>query len=143
MSEEKGLTREDLKYMFDAASEKFFKEFKAVKTEPIITINSSSAPVSVEEINRELARRLRESADTAIGGCYSEDSSRATIVKKIKKSELIKEIHDAVIENLSCGITIDLDVPSASCEIGYPAGAAEKAAESVIKKYIGVTQVID
>ncbi|QAT48581.1 hypothetical protein EQM14_01615 [Caproiciproducens sp. NJN-50] len=139
MSED--ITRADLEYMFNTAAEKFFKEFKAARIEPVININSGST--SVKEISKQLAQMFRESADSAAGGCYSETFSRATMAKQIKRSELIKEIHDAVIESLSSSITIDLDVPSASCKIGYPVNAAERAAENVIKRYIGDIQVID
>ena len=141
MPEEKNIAREDLKHLFDAAAEKFFKEFKVARIEPTINITSGSA--SVEEINKQLTQMLREPVEAVSGDYYSKDSLHATMVKQIKKNELIKEIHDAVIESLSRGITIDLDAPSASCQIGYPAGAAERAAENVIKRYIGDTQVIE
>lgn len=143
MSED--ITRADLEYMFNTAAEKFFKTFNAAKVEPTITIQNAtiSGEADVKKINEELSKMVQKSTDVAAVGRYSESPSHATMVKQIKKSEIIKEIHDAVIESLSSGITIDLDVRSASCKIRYPAGAAEKAAENVIWQYIGNAQVID
>ena len=71
---EKPITREDLEYMFNTATEKFVKEFQAAKVEPQITIQNAtlSCKADVKKINKELAEMLQESADAVAGGCYSE-----------------------------------------------------------------------
>ena len=57
------IEKENLKYMFDAATAKFFATFNATKVTPVLTIQHQeiTEKADVQEINHELADMLRES----------------------------------------------------------------------------------
>jgi hypothetical protein len=66
------IEKENLKYMFDAATAKFFATFNATKVEPAVTIQHQEVTekADVQEINHELARMVTESAGVTGGGDY-------------------------------------------------------------------------
>lgn len=76
MAEEERLTREDLEYVFNKATEKFFKTFNAAKVEPTITIQNAtiSGEADVKKIDESLAKMIQKSASVTASGCYFEDS---------------------------------------------------------------------
>lgn len=57
------IEKENLKYMFDVATAKFFVAFNATKVTPVLTIQHQeiTEKADVQEINHELADMLRES----------------------------------------------------------------------------------
>ena len=66
------IEKENLKYMFDAATAKFFATFNATKVEPSVTIQHQEVTekADVQEINHELAQMVTEAAGTTGGEKY-------------------------------------------------------------------------
>lgn len=64
------IEKENLKYVFDATTAKFFAAFNAVAVQPEVTIQNQNITekADVQEINRELAGMLRETVTA--GGSY-------------------------------------------------------------------------
>lgn len=67
------IEKENLKYMFDAATAKFFATFNATKVEPTLTIQHQEVTekADVQEINQQLAAMLGEASGVTAGGNYA------------------------------------------------------------------------
>lgn len=66
------IQKENLKYMFDAATSKFFAAFNAVAVQPAVTIQHQEVTekADVQEINHQLAQMVAEAAGVTPGGSY-------------------------------------------------------------------------
>lgn len=66
------IEKENLKYVFDAATAKFFATFNATKVEPVFTIQHQDVhqEADVQEINKRLAGMITEAAGVTPGGGY-------------------------------------------------------------------------
>ncbi|TQI69009.1 hypothetical protein [Clostridium sp. KNHs216] len=66
------IEKENLKYVFEASTAKFFASFNATKVEPIFTVQNQNITekADVQEINRQLAGMITEAAGVTGGGNY-------------------------------------------------------------------------
>lgn len=66
------IEKENLKYMFDAATAKFFASFNATKVEPVLTIQHQEVTekADMQEINHAMANMISEAAGVTAGGRY-------------------------------------------------------------------------
>nr|DAK78394.1 MAG TPA: tail tape measure [Caudoviricetes sp.] len=66
------IEKENLKYVFEASTAKFFASFNATKVEPVFTVQNQNITekADVQEINRQLAGMITEAAGVTGGGKY-------------------------------------------------------------------------
>lgn len=107
MAEQRDIEKENLEYIAEAAAKKFFEQFSKAKVEPTININSGSA--SVEEISKQLAKMIQESASAAAGGCYSKKPCNPPkTIKDLKITLLGHELkHVSKLDFEGCRVKLD------------------------------------